>query len=139
MPVSAGAVAGGVIGIVMSCVIVAILILSVLTYIQYRRYKNKHIETAKFNFVVLPPINTDSRWACFKLGCRRRWYKLTGRRFKEGLVPTNNFYASGHYTNSYNSTVSYGSLLQSEHSVNRKDPQVSQLHDYVSVGEHDDR
>ena len=136
--VPAGAVAGGVIGIVVSCVIVVILILSVLMYIQYRRYKNRHIETAKFNFVVLPPITTDSRWARFKLACCRRWYKLTGKRFKEGLVPTLD--ASGHYTysNSYNTTVSYGTLLQSDRSESWKDPQASQLHDYVSIDEHHD-
>ena len=145
VPVSAGEVAGGVIGIVVSCVVVVMVILWVFLYIQYRRYKNRHIETAKFNFVVLPPINTDSRWARFKLACRRRWYKFIGRRFKEGLVPTID--ASGHYTysDSYSTTVSYGTLLQSERSESCKDHQVSLLHDYVSNSgyhgneHHDDR
>ena len=106
--------AGTVAGIVVSCVVVVVLVTAIFGYIQYRRYKNRHIETAKFNFVILPPINTDSRWAQFKRGCRRRWYKLTGRRFKEGLVSRLDA-SSGHYTFS-NSIVSYGSLLQSDSS-----------------------
>ena len=140
--VSAGAVAGEVIGIIVFCSVLVLLILLVFIYIQYRRYKNKHIETAKFNFVVLPLINTDSRWARFTMACRRKWYKITGRRFKEGLVTTLN--ASGQYTcnNSCTNTLSYGTLSLAEHSESYKDNQFS-LHDYVSSGyhgdEHDDR
>ena len=135
---TADAVAGGVAGIVVACVVVAILIISTLGFIQYRRYKNRHIETAKFNFVVLPPINSDSRWARFKMACRRRWYKFTGRKIREGLVPTLD--SSGHhtYSDSYSSTVSYGTLLQSESDESYKDSQVTVLQDYVSSGFHGD-
>jgi len=125
------AVAGGVIGIIVSVVFVVILITSILGYIQYRRYKNRHIETAHFNFVILPPINTNSRWELFKRACRRKWYKITGRRFKEGLVCK----LSGSnytYNSSYSTGVSYGALLQSEANGSCKDIQVSQLHDYTS-------
>ena len=137
VPVTAEEVVGGVVGIVIACVIVFILIVTVLGYIQYRRYKNRHIETAKFNFVVLPPINTNSRWARFKMGCRKRWYKFRGRRIKKGLVPMLD--GSGRYTysDSYSTTVSYGTLLQSEQE-SYKDLQVSVLHDYVSSGFHED-
>ena len=129
--------AGEVIGIIVFCSVLVLLVLLVFMYIQYRRYKNRHIETAKFNFVVLPPINTDSRWARFKIACRRKWYKITGRRFKEGLVTTLN--ASGEYTynDSRNNTISYGTLLQAEHSESYKDTEFS-LHDYASSGYHGD-
>ena len=137
VPVTAEEVVGGVVGIIIACVIVFILIVTVLGYIQYRRYKNRHIETAKFNFVVLPPINTNSRWAQFKMGCRKRWYKFRGRRIKKGLVPMLD--GSGRYTysDSYSTTASYGALLQSEQE-SYKDLQVSVLHDYVSSGFHED-
>lgn len=136
VPVTAEVVAGGVVGIIVSCVIVAVLITVIIVYVQYRRYKNKHTETAKFNFVFLPPINTDSKWARFKMACRRRWYRFTGRRFKEGLVPRLD--GSGNYTigDSYSSAVSYGTLLQSERTESCKDIQVSVLQDLASSGYH---
>lgn len=136
-PVTTGDVVAGVVSITVSCVIVVILILCLLGYIQYRRYKNRHIETAKFNFVTLPPINSDSKWTQFKMACRRRWYKFTGRKVREGLVPM--LIGSDHYTysDSYSTTVSYGALLQSEQE-NYKNIQVSLLHDYASSGVHRD-
>lgn len=136
MPVKVeDAVAGSVVGIVVSTIFIVLLITAILGYIQYRRYKNKHIEIARFNFVVLPPINTDSRWARFKRLCRRSWYKITGRKFKEGLVSklSGDHYT---YTDSYCSGVSYGTMIQTEQYESSQE-QVSLLHDYVSERPHE--
>ena len=108
-----------------------VLLTSFFGYIQYQRYKNRHTETASFNFVILPPIDTRSCWARFKRSCRKKWYKLTGKRFHEGLVHT--LSGSGKFSYSESliaSNLSYGTLLKSEKSQPDEDTQVV-LHDYV--------
>ena len=131
--VPVGAIAGGVIAAIVIIVIIAILVTSILGYIQYQRYKNKHIETASFNFSILPPIYNNSVWARFKWTCHRTWYKLTGRRYKEGLVTK--LSGTGEFTDTRSFTssgVSYGTLLVNENTKANKNVQASALQDYVS-------
>ena len=115
----------------MVCIIIVVLLTSFFGYVQYQRYKNRHTEIANFNFVILPPINTRSRWACFKRSCHRKWYKLTGKRFHEGLV--HKLSGSGGLSCSGSlivSNLSYGTLLKSENSQPDEDMEVV-LHEYV--------
>jgi len=113
--------------------IIVVLVISILGYIQYQRYKNKHIETASFNFSILPPIYNNTAWARFKRTCQKTWYKLTGRRYKEGLVTklsgTGRFTDTGSFSSS---GVGYGALLVNENDRSNRHVQTSVLKDYVS-------
>jgi len=128
-----GAIAGGVIAVIVVFTVTVILISGVVGYIQYQRYKNKHIETASFNFTILPPMKNNSVWARFKQKCHRTWYKLTGGRYKEGLVTklsgTGQFTDTGSFTSS---GVSYGTLLVSENTKANRNIKASAMQDYVS-------
>jgi len=128
-----GAIAGGVIAAIVFIVVIVVLLISGVGYIQYQRYKNKHIETASFNFTILHPINNNSVWARLKRKCHRTWYKLTGRRYKEGLVTklsgTGRFTDTGSFTSN---GVSYGTLLVNENTKANRNFQASPLQDYVS-------
>jgi len=116
------------------CIIIVILVTSFFGYVQYQRYKNRHTETASFNFAILPPIDTHSRWARFKRFCHRKWYKLTGKKFHEGLVHklsgSGGFICSGSHIAS---SLSYGTLLKSEKSQPDEDIQVVLHVEYVDA------
>ena len=126
-----GAVAAGAAAISVVCIMLVVLITCFFGYIQYQRYKNRHTETASFNFVFLPPIDNRSRWAHFKRSCQRKWYKLTGKRFHEGLVHKLSGNAELSYSKSLiASNLSYSTLLKSENSQLDENSSLL-LHEYI--------